>query len=117
MWINNEASLQQTSLGLEGLPFKVFKGNVGDPVDMLDAFRREGGVMLLFALVKLWGKSGVLNEGLELKVVTCGTQVVFDRQKVRPFGASVLGMVMALSREYRNACISCVDVGDDALGY
>jgi acyl transferase domain-containing protein/acyl carrier protein/SAM-dependent methyltransferase len=102
---------------LQGIPLIYFLGGIleedidkdADEFEMLDQ-SQERGVISLFRLVKFLISQGFGQKPLELKVITNDVFPVLPGVPVKPYAASLHGLVRSLAREYPRWEISCIDI-------
>ncbi|GMU10212.1 SDR family NAD(P)-dependent oxidoreductase [Corallococcus caeni] len=86
-----------------------------EDVEALEA-SQERGVLALFRMLKGLSRLGVLQQRLELVVVTADAFPVTGTEQARPSGASLHGLCKSLAKEHPQLAVSCIDVGArDAL--
>nr|WP_277991503.1 SDR family NAD(P)-dependent oxidoreductase [Corallococcus macrosporus] len=81
-----------------------------EDVEALEA-SQERGVLALFRMLKGLSRLGVLQQRLELVVVTADVFPVTGTEQARPSGASLHGLCKSLAKEHPQLAVSCIDVG------
>jgi NAD(P)-dependent dehydrogenase (short-subunit alcohol dehydrogenase family) len=100
--------------------FICFTGGIGlvpegDEVARVDCAQNHGP-MALMRLVQALDRLGWMEAPLTIRIVTAGTQAVFEEQ-VSAYTASLSGLSGSLAKEYSRLDIACLDVspGDLAI--
>jgi NADP-dependent 3-hydroxy acid dehydrogenase YdfG/acyl carrier protein/SAM-dependent methyltransferase len=78
---------------------------------------QEAGVLALLRWIRALERSGRLQDGQTLAVITDGVQAVFSGEAVRPAHGALPGLCRVIAKEFRQLDVRCVDLErKEALG-
>ncbi|UCH94698.1 MAG: SDR family NAD(P)-dependent oxidoreductase [Candidatus Aminicenantes bacterium] len=108
-------TLENRALQLQDVRMIYFLGGIQEEdidTDDIDAWEQaqERGVLSLFRLVKFLIAHGFAQRVLQLKVITNDVLQVTPGAPVKPYGASLHGLVKSMAKEYPGWKINCIDV-------
>ncbi|MED0939953.1 amino acid adenylation domain-containing protein [Bacillus mobilis] len=71
---------------------------------------QEKGIVALHRLIHVLEKNSMLQNGIDLKVITNSVHSVNRDEITYPYSAALIGYAKSLAKEYRNLKVSCIDI-------
>ncbi|WP_416966651.1 SDR family NAD(P)-dependent oxidoreductase [Streptomyces sp. 4F14] len=111
------ADFADAEIGTPDLVYFFGTAPAQDPVNRADARElADGGPVALYRLVRALDRSGALERGVRLKVVTSDVHPLEDGDASSPWAAGLFGIAAVAAKEFPALHVSLIDVRADEAG-